>query len=171
MDPLDDLIIRCQTLASGDDPAATIRDAVESADLAAVGRAVLARPKPWFFHTDDHLTVFATQGQPGTGSAPHDHGLWAVLACLEGSEGSRRYEARSGQLVETGLRRLDPGDVHGLAGEAIHAVFNCWTEPNLVLHLYGGDFLAASKHVWDPISGARSALGLAQPLAPIDGGQ
>jgi predicted metal-dependent enzyme (double-stranded beta helix superfamily) len=90
-----------------------------------------------------------------------------VIACLAGQEGSRRYQVEDGVLEETGIGQIRAGEVHGLPAEAIHAVFNCWAEENLVLHLYGGDFLSAAKRVWDPITGTCSALGLAEPLTPV----
>lgn len=169
MDALDHLISKCLALVDGPDPGGAVGEAVRRVDLDAVNEAIVARPGPWFFHADHRLTLFATQAHPGTGSAPHDHGLWAVIACLEGREGSRRYELHDDGLVQTGQGRLDRGQAHLVPSDAIHAVFNCWTEPNLVLHVYGGDFLSTAKNVWDPISGNRSVLGLSEPLAPFDG--
>lgn len=166
MDALEKLIDACRAASGGPDRMPAVRSEVAAADLDAVLAAVRGRPEPWFFAAATDLTVFATAGRPGSGSAPHDHGLWAVIACLEGAEGSRRYEERDGVLVETSVGRLGPGEVHALPAEAIHAVFNCWSEANVMLHIYGGDFLAARKRVWDPISGACSELALVEPLAP-----
>lgn len=166
MDALEFLIAACRGAAGEPEPAAAVRSVVAAANLGEVLAAVRARPEPWFFAAGSDLTVFATAGRAGSASAPHDHGLWAVVACLAGTEGSRRYEERAGSLVETGLRRLAAGEVHALPVEAIHAVFNCWAEPNVVLHIYGGDFLGAPKRVWDPVSGDCSGLGLVEPLVP-----
>lgn len=167
MDALDHLVSQCLSVADGADPAHAIGEVLSGADLRLVRASVVGRTRPWFFHAGSDLTVFATSAAPGTGSAPHDHGLWAVIACLDGREGARRYEARDGELIETGRGCLHSGDVHVLPAGAIHAVFNCWTEPNVVLHLYGGDFMTAPKRVWDPITGTSSALGLTEPLAPL----
>jgi hypothetical protein len=168
MDALDILIGHCQDLA--DQGPKAVSDLVAGSDLAAVLEATRARPKPWFFSTGPSFTVFATGATPGTGSAPHDHGLWAVIACLAGREGSRRYQVEDGSLVETGIGQLRAGDVHALPAEAIHAVFNCWAEENTILHLYGGDFITAAKRVWDPVTGTCSALGLVEPLVPVERG-
>lgn len=165
MDTLDDLIRRCGDCAV--DGPQHVRDAVGGADLAATLAAIRGRPKPWFFHAATDLTVFATESRPGSGSAPHDHGMWAVIACLAGREGSRRYRDRDGALTETGIAVLDTGQVHAVPADGIHAVFNCWEEPNVVLHVYGGDFLASPKRVWDPVTGDRWPLGLVEPLAPV----
>ena len=167
MDALDELIDACRGATAGPDPMSGVRAVVAAADLDEVLVAVRAGPEPWFFAASDDLTVFATAGRPGSGSAPHDHGLWAVTTCLVGTEGSRCFEEHDGALVEVGLRRLEAGEVHGLPAAAIHAVFNCWAEPNVVLHLYGGDFLGAPKRVWDPVDGTCSKLGLVEPLVPV----
>jgi len=149
-------------------------DAALSLTAAAVNEpgpllaAFASHPAPWYFHADPTLTVFATRSAPGTGSAPHSHGLWAVVACLCGQEGSRVYKVEDGQLTESGQRRLAAGGAHSLGAGAIHAVFNCWSEPNIVLHVYGGDFLAAAKTVYDPLSGDPYPLGLREPLVPHD---
>lgn len=166
MDALEELINALEPIGQPDSAGHT-RAVIAAADLDALRSSVLARPQPWFFHAADTLTVFATRAQPGTGSAPHDHGLCAVIACLEGREGSRRYELDGDRLVETGIGQLDRGDVHLMPVDAIHAVFNCWDQPNLVLHVYGGNFLSAPKRVWDPITGTGADLGLTEPLAHV----
>jgi predicted metal-dependent enzyme (double-stranded beta helix superfamily) len=167
MDQLNDLIT--ELCACPEDANAAL-----SLTAAAVRRpggllaAIESHPAPWYFLADPSLTVFATAGAPGTGSAPHSHGLWAVVACLGGQEGSRAYEVEDGQLTERGRRRLAAGEAHSLNADAIHAVFNCWSEPNIVLHVYGGDFLKSAKTVYDPLSGDSYPLGLKEPLVPHD---
>lgn len=166
MDDLDLFVARCRRSLTDADPPQAVLAAATSHDHFRLAKAVEERPQPWFFTTGEDLTVFATAGQPGTGSAPHDHGLWAVIACLAGREGSRCYRLVDETLTEDRRSMLDAGEAHLLPSEAIHAVFNCWTAPNLVLHVYGGDFLGAPKHVWDPITGNRAELGLNEPLVP-----
>ena len=165
MDLLNDLITELCACAEDADAALSLTAAAvrESGGLLAT---IASQPAPWYFLADPSLTVFATRSAPGTGSAPHSHGLWAVVACLSGQEGSRTYEVEDGQLTECGQRRLAAGEAHSLDADAIHAVFNCWSEPNIVLHVYGGDFLKAAKTVYDPLSGDAYPLGLAEPLVP-----
>lgn len=141
---------------------------IAAADVHELAASVRARPRPWWFHLDTHLTVFATSADPGTGSAPHDHGLSAVTRCLDGVEGSRRYCLdRTGTLHETGLARMDVGDTNLLDVDTIHAVFNCWDRPNVVLHVYFGDFTSSPKRVWDPVTGDESELTESAPLTPL----
>ncbi len=171
MDPLDALIATCSDAAASPEPIEAVREIVAGYDLTGLTETIQGRPEPWFFSAGPSLTVFATAGRPGSGSAPHDHALWAVIACLAGREGSRRYDVTDGRLRETGIGEIHTGEVHALPAEAVHAVFNCWSEPNLVLHLYGGDFLSAPKRVWNPITGACFSLGLAEPLVPPEPGR
>lgn len=165
MDLLNDLIT--QLCACTDDADAALSlTAAAVRDPGGLLAAIESRQSPWYFLADPSLTVFATKSAPGTGSAPHSHGLWAVVACLSGQEGSRTYEVEDGQLTECGQRRLAAAEAHSLGEGAIHAVFNCWLESNVVLHVYGGDFLAAAKTVYDPLSGHAYPLGLTEPLVP-----
>ena len=161
MGTLDEFI----AVARGATDSNELADAMRVAVAGGLADAVAARPEPWFFVMDEDLTVFATRALPGTGSAPHDHGLDAVTGCLSGREGSRIYDVHNGQLTETRIVELGSGEVHAVARESVHAVFNCWTEPNVVLHAYLGNFLNAPKRVWDPITGTASDLGLGEPLA------
>lgn len=140
---------------------------IASADVRELAAVILSRAQPWWFHADTNLTVFATSADPGTGSAPHDHGLPAVTRCLDGIEGTRRYRLdHAGALHETGIHRLTVGDTNQLDADTIHAVFNCWDRPNLVLHVYLGDFTTSPKHVWDPVTGHSAPLTETAPLAP-----
>ena len=86
--------------------------------------------------------------------------LRAVVACIGGQEGSRLYEVKDGQLTERGQRRLAAGEGHTFDRMPSTWPFNCWAEPNIVLHVYGGDFLKAAKTVYDPLSGDRYLLSL-----------
>jgi hypothetical protein len=37
------------------------------------------------------------------------------------------------------------------------------------VHIYAGNFLAAERHIWDPVTHARHPAGLTEPLAPPSG--
>ncbi len=136
-------------------------------DHERLGAAIGARPKPWFFAADETMTVFCTEGRPGNASAPHDHGTWSVLGCFDGIEESWWHELdASGGLRHVGSGALRAGQAHMLPADAIHAVMNRWNTPNGIVHIYQGNFLAADRHVWDPVTNERFAAGLSEPLAP-----
>jgi hypothetical protein len=128
--------------------------------------ALRRRPKPWFFAADDTMTLFCTEGRAGNASAPHDHGTWSVLGCFDGAEESWWLEIADGALRHTGSGVLRAGDVHALPANAIHAVMNRWNQPNGVVHIYAGNFLATERSIWDPVTHQRHGAGLAEPLAP-----
>ena len=131
--------------------------------------AIRARAKPWFFVADETLTVFCTEGRPGSASAPHDHGTWSVLGCYAGAEESWWHNNETDPLTTTGHSLLRRGEAHQLPADAIHTVMNRWDTPNAVVHVYAGNFLATDRHVWDPISSRRHPAPLAEPHAPLDG--
>jgi Glyoxalase/Bleomycin resistance protein/Dioxygenase superfamily len=43
---------------------------------------------------------------------------------------------------------------------------NRWDAPNGIVHIYKGNFLAADRHIWDPVTSERHRARLAEPLAP-----
>jgi len=145
--------------------AAVAAAADEPAILAAVGPLAqrLARDGSWVepkhFETDDEqgflahllheepdhsLAVFAVNWLPGRGAPPHDHGTWAVVAGVVGTErniGYRRLDDGS----RPGHAELDvkhdftarPGELVCMKTGGIHAVRNESEEVTLSLHTYG----------------------------------
>jgi predicted metal-dependent enzyme (double-stranded beta helix superfamily) len=171
MDLLDQLLSDTRDAMSGGQAAVTAAVHAVLVDHERLAASVFDRPKPWFFAADETMTVFCTEGRPGNASAPHDHGSWSVLGCFEGSEESWWHEpddATGLKVVGSGVLRA--GQAHSLPADAIHAVMNRWTTPNGVLHIYEGNFLAADRHIWDPITHQRTIAGLAEPLAPATDG-
>jgi predicted metal-dependent enzyme (double-stranded beta helix superfamily) len=166
MDPLEQLLNDTRdAMADGQDAVAEALRAT-LADPERLGAAIRARPKPWFFAADETMTVFCTEGRPGNASAPHDHGTWSVLGCFDGSEESWWHESKGDGLVQVGSGVLRAGQAHTLPNDAIHAVMNRWNTPNGIVHIYQGNFLAADRHVWDPVTNERHPAGLSEPLAP-----
>jgi hypothetical protein len=115
------------------------------------------------------MTVFCTDGRPGSASAPHDHGTWSVLGCFAGAEESWWHRLTDGGLTTVGTAILRAGEAHQLPAEAVHSVMNRWDSPNAMVHVYAGNFLALDRHIWDPVSGVRHQAGLAEPHAPLPG--
>jgi predicted metal-dependent enzyme (double-stranded beta helix superfamily) len=152
----------------------TVTDVLQAAltDHERLAAAIRTRPKPWFFAADETMTVFCTEGRPGNASSPHDHGTWSVLGCFDGSEESWWHETDdSGNLRQIGSGVLRSGQAHSLPADAIHAVMNRWDAPNGIIHVYQGNFLAADRHIWDPITNERHPAGLTEPLAPTANGE
>jgi hypothetical protein len=73
-------------------------------------------------------------------------------------------------VLETiGAGVLRAGQAHALDADVVHSVMNRWAAPNGVVHVYGGNFLAADRHIWDPVTGERHRAGMSEPLVPVDG--
>lgn len=155
-----------EAMSSGQEQVSAVLSAALS-DHERFAAAIFARPKPWFFAADDTMTVFCTEGRPGNASAPHDHGTWSVLGCFDGSEESWWHEAdQAGALSQVGSGVLRAGQTHSLPADAIHAVMNRWDQPNGVVHVYAGNFLANERKIWDPVTHESHPAGLTEPLAP-----
>jgi predicted metal-dependent enzyme (double-stranded beta helix superfamily) len=169
MDVLDQLLDDVRgAMPSGQTAVAEILSSALT-DHERLGGAIRIRPKPWFFAADETMTVFCTEGRPGNASAPHDHGSWSVLGCFAGSEESWWHETGDAGLLQVGSGVLRAGQAHSLPADAIHAVMNRWTTANGVVHIYAGNFLAAERHIWDPVSHECRPAGLSEPLAPAEG--
>jgi predicted metal-dependent enzyme (double-stranded beta helix superfamily) len=167
MDPIDTLIRDCRDASSSGQSAVHAVVALALVDHERLVSALRAKPAPWFFAADDLITMFCTEARAGSASAPHDHGLWSVLGCVTGAEESWWHKADDHRLDTLGHTVLRAGEVHSLSDTAVHSVMNRWDAPNVVVHVYGGNFLGVDRHIWDPITGQRHPGGLAEPYAPL----
>jgi predicted metal-dependent enzyme (double-stranded beta helix superfamily) len=93
---------------------------------------------------DHSLAVFVVNWLPGRGTPPHDHGTWAVVAGVEGTERNIRYR-RLDDRSRPGHAELEvKHDFNAAAGAlicmktgGIHAVHNETDSLTLSLHTYG----------------------------------
>jgi predicted metal-dependent enzyme (double-stranded beta helix superfamily) len=93
---------------------------------------------------DHSLAVFAASWLPGRGAPPHDHGAWAIVVGVDGSERNVFYErtddrSRPGyaELRPIGEQVLGPGEVVAMPSGTIHSVSNDSERVTLSLHVYG----------------------------------
>jgi predicted metal-dependent enzyme (double-stranded beta helix superfamily) len=93
---------------------------------------------------DHSLTVFAASWLPGRGAPPHDHGTWAIVVGVDGSERNVFFErtddrSRPGyaELRQIGEQALGPGEVLAMPSGTIHSVINDSERVTLSLHVYG----------------------------------
>ena len=106
---------------------------------------------------DHTLAVFAAAWLPGRGAPPHDHGTWAVVAGVDGSErnifwkrlddGSRPGYA---EIVEQGAKVFGPGDVVTFLPDSIHSVVNDTERVTVSLHVYGKHVNYTTRSQYDP---------------------
>jgi predicted metal-dependent enzyme (double-stranded beta helix superfamily) len=93
---------------------------------------------------DHSLAVFAASWLPRRGAPPHDHGVWAIVVGVDGSERNVFYErtddrSRPGhaELRRIGEQVLGPGEVLAMPSGTIHSVSNDSERVTLSLHVYG----------------------------------
>ena len=108
---------------------------------------------------DHQLAVFVASWLPDRGTPPHDHGTWAVVAGLEGTERNsfwKRVDDRSrpgyAETVMVDERTFAPGDILVLPSDAIHSVWNDGDRVAVSLHIYGQHVNYTQRSRFDPIN-------------------
>ena len=83
---------------------------------------------------------------------PHDHQMWAVIGIYGGCEQNTFYRRSEGGLKKHGTKELNTKDTIPLGASIIHAVTNPLDQLTGAIHVYGGDFFAAPRSEWDPLT-------------------
>lgn len=106
---------------------------------------------------DHTLAIFAAAWLPGRGAPPHNHGTWAVVAGVDGSERNvfwKRLDdgARPGyaEIEEEGARVFGPGEVVTFMPDSIHSVVNDTERVTVSLHVYGKHVNYTTRSQFDP---------------------
>ena len=106
---------------------------------------------------DHSLAVLALSWLPDRGTAPHDHGTWAVVAGVDGPEKNRFFErtddrTRAGyaELRQVGEKVCAVGDVLAMPSSVIHSVWNESQSVSVSLHIYGVHINHTGRSQFDP---------------------
>lgn len=106
---------------------------------------------------DHSLAVLALAWLPDRGTAPHDHGTWAVVAGVDGPEKNRFFEraddrSRPGyaELRKVGEKLCAAGDVLAMPSGVIHSVWNESDSVSVSLHIYGKHINYTGRSQFDP---------------------
>lgn len=93
---------------------------------------------------DGRFPLYLTCAAPGGAVRPHNHGVWAVVAGLDGVEENFFYDREAGGLepgpARIALRksvRVGEGESIGLLPDAIHSVATPGDVPRRHFHMYG----------------------------------
>jgi predicted metal-dependent enzyme (double-stranded beta helix superfamily) len=99
------------------------------------------------------LTLNLNAIRGGVDSVVHDHGTWAVIAAIAGSELNRIYRpAEAGGLVPEREATVRPGRPLVLEQGAFHSIHT--EQPTLQLHLYGQPIdTIGGRRIYDPRTG------------------
>ncbi len=103
-------------------------------------------------HRSPELTVLKIIWTPGMSLHPHDHRMWAVIGLYGGREDNRFYRRTPQGLAAVGGKELRIEDAVVLGEDVIHAVSNPGRTFTGAIHVYRGDFFAAKRSEWDPVT-------------------
>ena len=155
---LDRFIAECRAAVSLDPSHKSVREIVVRAvsepaaviaGLGAPGRAEVQR-----LYNSAELTILNVIWGPRMTIMPHNHLMWAVIGIYTGREDNifwRRLPDEDGGRIEAaGAKSLGERDVEPLGRDIIHTVTNPLPRFTGAIHVYGGDFFAASRSQWDP---------------------
>jgi predicted metal-dependent enzyme (double-stranded beta helix superfamily) len=154
----DRFIAECRDALGSDATHKSIREIVARAvsEPAAViaGLGAPARAGIQKLHNSAELTILNVGWAPGMTIMPHNHLMWAVIGIYTGREDNifwRRLPGEAGGRIEAaGAKSLGERDVEPLGRDIIHTVTNPLPRLTGAIHVYGGDFFAASRSEWDP---------------------
>jgi predicted metal-dependent enzyme (double-stranded beta helix superfamily) len=106
---------------------------------------------------DHTLAVFAIAWLPDRGAPPHNHGTWAVVAGVDGSEKNTFWKrlddgSRPGyaEIISEGERVFGPGEVVAFLPDDIHSVTNETDQVTVSLHVYGKHLNYTGRSQFDP---------------------
>ena len=105
-------------------------------------------------HRSPELTIFNLIWGPQMCQLPHDHRMWAVIGIDTGREDIIFWRRRAGdpgaRIEAAGAKALSERDAVPLGPDVIHSVINPVRRLTGAIHVYGGDFFAATHSQWDP---------------------
>ena len=154
---LDRFIEDCRAAVGADPTHKSVREVVAravaepSAVVAGLGEPKRAEIQK--LHCSEELTILNVIWGPGMTIMPHNHLMWAVIGIYTGREDNifwRRIPEVAGKIEAAGAKSLGPGDAEPLGRNIIHTVTNPLSRLTGAIHVYGGDFYAASRSEWDP---------------------
>jgi predicted metal-dependent enzyme (double-stranded beta helix superfamily) len=100
------------------------------------------------------LTILNLIWGPQMCQLPHDHRMWAVIGIYTGREDNifwrRPAGDPAGRIEAAGAKALSEREAMSLGPDIIHSVINPISRLTGAIHVYGGDFFAATHSQWDP---------------------
>jgi predicted metal-dependent enzyme (double-stranded beta helix superfamily) len=155
---LDQFISDCRSAHDADPSHKLVREVVARAvsDPAAVLKS-LGEPKraeiQKLYHSST-LTILNVIWAPTMTIMPHDHRMWAVIGVYTGREDNifwrRSAGDPAGRIEAAGAKALSEREAVPLGPDIIHSVINPISRLTGAIHVYGGDFFAATHSQWDP---------------------
>jgi len=114
---------------------------------------------------DHSLAVILVNWLPGRGTPPHDHGTWAVVVGIEGTERNVRYkrldDRSNPDYAELAVKEdfaANEGELVCIKTGGIHKVTNETERMTLSLHTYGRHINHTNRSQFDLDTNARTAF-------------
>ena len=144
----------CVAANMEDDPQSAVAEVVRSAvsDPGSV-LAALGEPRKALLETlyrSDNLTILNAVWTPQMNLMPHNHLMWANIGIYTGREDNILWKENEDRIEAFGVAALFERDVTSLPVDAVHSVTNPLRRFTGGIHIYGGDFFATERCMWDP---------------------
>ena len=102
------------------------------------------------FYRSPNLSLLKVNFPAGRRTPPHDHGTWAAILLLSGSEKNTIYSAENDHLQRVDEVLLEPGSTVSVPMANAHVAECLGDQPAIGLHVYGGNVLGLERRMWDP---------------------
>ncbi|MGQ0802846.1 MAG: hypothetical protein ACT4PI_03120 [Actinomycetota bacterium] len=150
---VDEFVEECRGALGENEPRLAVRDLLERTvrrgdELERVLPARRGELTP--LYTGPDLTVMKVIWAPGMSIYPHDHRMWAAIGIYRGREDNTFFRRTGDEIVRSGTKESNDGDVILLGDDVVHAVENPLSECTGAIHVYGGDFFNREMSQWDP---------------------
>lgn len=149
---LDEFVADCVAARAESDSIRAVKEVLERAltrsdEIAEALPVTVAEFTPLYTSVD--ISIFKFVWGPSMFVPPHNHLMWAINGIYGGEEDNVFYRRTEAGIVESGGRRVGPGESAALGSDVIHAV----TNPNTrsctgSIHIYGGDYLHKQRSIW-----------------------
>ena len=152
-----ELVERCAKAAEAVNPMSAVREVVEGLreEIEAIDRALAfvsgtGGNAGQVFYRSPEMTMLKVCFPNGRRTPPHDHGTWATILLLSGSEKNTLYRTEDGKLRKASEVTLEPGSVLPMRAETVHVAECLGGSPAIGLHVYGGDIFTLPRRMWNP---------------------
>jgi len=152
-----DLVALCAKAGESANPMAAAREVLESlrGEIGTIARALDYVPGTGgnvgqVFYRSPEMTMLKVCFPNGRRTPPHDHGTWAAILLLSGSEKNTLYRSENGTLRRASEVTLEPGSILPMRAETVHVAECLGDRPAIGLHVYGGDILTLPRRMWNP---------------------
>jgi len=161
-----ELVARMAKAASSGDPESAVRAELEALKGNLEGLAEILAYLPGTggnanqaFFRAPNLSLLKVNFPNGRRTPPHDHGTWANILLLSGSEKNTLYgRSAENKLVREREVILEPGAIVTIPADMAHVAECTGAEPAIGLHVYGANVLGVERLMWDPETGEPEKL-------------